>query len=35
MRTFLIFCLLFAFCWPVAVLALALYPRRDATREAR
>ena len=26
MMTFLIWCLLFVFCWPVAILALLLYP---------
>jgi hypothetical protein len=26
MMTFLLWCLLFVFCWPVAILALLLYP---------
>ncbi len=26
MRTFLLFCLLLVVCWPLAVLALVLYP---------
>ena len=26
MRTFILWCLLLVFCWPVAVLAIALYP---------
>ena len=26
MMTFLLWCLLFVFCWPVAILALFLYP---------
>jgi hypothetical protein len=26
MRTFLVWCLLFVFCWPLAVLAIVLYP---------
>jgi hypothetical protein len=26
MLTFLLFCLLLIFCWPVAILALLLYP---------
>ena len=27
MAKFLLWCLLFVFCWPLAVLALVLYPR--------
>ena len=26
MRTFLLWCLLFALCWPLAMVALVLYP---------
>jgi hypothetical protein len=26
MLTFLLWCLLFVFCWPLAILALVLYP---------